>query len=379
MQYRLQKMIAILCLLLILTLLSACGGKSNTTRRTAKPTVGPGQHLLEETGNLLENAHTLHGIFDGSISGRLISGEMKSEIWRMAPDKCRSLTLKSTLSQFAPGTLTVNDGKQIWQYDPAKKVVYTGQARITASSIAALPGIGQGDTQQVLYDILQTVFTGSTATLLTSSEQVNGRPVYVLHVVPRSQNGVAASFSYDGVVTLDQQTRLPLDVNLALTGVGQARITISSLTINRPLAASLFAFSPPPGHLPMIPFPNNTLQTSNSLTLQQAEQQAHYHLLSIPAARTAYQLQSIAALGSPGNEIYTFTYLLANQSFTISESKALADLHLKGPTLSLRSADATLTTHGSTSTLSWTDRGVGIQISGSLSKEQIVAVANSLV
>jgi len=379
MQYRLQKIIAMLCLLLILASLSACGGKSNTTRQMAKPTVGPGQHLLEETGNLLKNAHTLHGIFDGSISGRLISGEMESEIWRMAPNQSRALILKSTLSQFTPGTLTVNDGKQLWQYDPTKKVVYTGQARIDASSISALPGIGQGDTQQVLFDILQTIFTGSTATLLSRTEQVNSRPVYVLHVVPRSQNGVAASFSYDGVVTLDQQTRLPLDVNLALTGIGQARITISSLTINQPLAASLFAFSPPPGNVPIIPFPNNTLQTSNSLTLQQAEQQAHYHLLSIPAAQTAYKLQSLAALGSPGNEIYTFTYLLANQSFTISESKALADLHLKGPMLSLRSSDATLTTHGSTSTLSWTDQGVGIQISGSLSRDQIVAVANLLV
>src|SRR6478609_6144309 len=106
MQYRLQKIIAMLCLLLILASLSACGGKSNTTRQMAKPTVGPGQHLLEETGNLLKNAHTLHGIFDGSISGRLISGEMESEIWRMAPNQSRALILKSTLSQFTPGTLT---------------------------------------------------------------------------------------------------------------------------------------------------------------------------------------------------------------------------------------------------------------------------------
>lgn len=383
MRYTLQKagyiFLAVCCLML-----AACNGSNNATQRqkapilATTPNAGQGQRLLAQSAQLIDSAQTLHGIFDSSISGQLVNGEVDSEIWRIAPNKSRTLILKSTLSQFANGTLIVNNGKQIWQYEPAKKVVYIGQAGSSGLIGTPVPGVSQGNEQQLILGVVQTIFTDSVATLVSSTTRVNGQAVYTIHVSPRAQSSGPDGFNYDGTVSLDQQTKLPVVLDLTLTGVGQARITIPSLTLNQPLATSLFAFTPPSG-VSEQPFPPTSQGgASNSLTLQQAEKQAGYHLLSIPPSQTAYRLQSIDALGAPGNQIYALTYAFNGQNFTISESKALANLPLSGSTLNLRGTTATLSTNGTTSTLSWTEKGVGIQVAGPLSKGQIMGIANLL-
>ncbi len=385
MRHLFQKATYILLALCCLALLAACGSGSSGQKQQAKtpaptPTVivSQGQQLLAQSAQLLDSARTLHGIFDTTISGQLINGELDSEIWRAGQEKSRTLALKSTLSQFASGTLVVDNGKQIWQYNPAQKIVYTGPASSTSTGT---PSLSQGNAQQLIFSDIQMIFTHSTAMLLSSTSTLNGQPIYILQVSPQTGSGssTTVSLNYTGTVSIDQQTRLPVAMDLTLSGFGQARIAIPSLALNQPLAASLFTFTPPPG-TKVLPFPTTSTsgQTGGSLTLAQAEQQAGYHLLSIPAAQNAYHLQSIDALGAPGNQIYALNYTFNGQSFTLSEGKALANLPLGSSSLPLRGTTATLSTSGGTSTLSWTEKGVGIQLSGPLSKGQLVAIANLL-
>lgn len=370
-------------------LLAACGGgggSSNQTRgqQGIKPTAtaNAGGQLLAQTAKLLNEAHTLHGLFNATTSGQLVSGEVDSEVWRLAPAKSRTLIQKSTLNQFSSGTLTVDDGKQIWQYLPAQKLVYRGP--VGSSTPTTTPGsnANQNNIQQLLLGAVQMVFTQSTATLLSSKDRVNGHPVYTIQVVSQQNQGGNSttgglSFSYSGTVSLDQQSKLPLALDLNIPGFAEIQIAIPLLELNKTLASDLFTFTPPAG-VKVQPFPTNTGQNGGSLTLQQAEQQAGYHILSIPTAQAAYRLQSIDALGAPGNKIYTLTYLFNGQTFTISQGKALANLPLSGQKLSLRGTTATLSTSGTTSTLSWTEKGIGIQITGPLNTEQIAAIAKLL-
>jgi outer membrane lipoprotein-sorting protein len=372
---------AITCLLL----LAACGGSSSPGKATGQKapavtsTADQGQSLLAQSAHLLNTAQTLHGIFNATISGQLANGELDSEVWRMVPHKSRALVLKSTLNSFATGTLSVSDGKQMWQYDPAKKIVYSGLVGSSNATATPTPGGSRGNGQQLIYDAISMVFTNSAATLVSATDTVNGRPVYTIHVVPQTpgSTGSGSSFNYDGTVSIDQQSHLPVALDLALAGLGQAQITIPSLQLNLPLASDLFTFTPPPG-TKVLPFPTATGQDGGSLTLAQAEQQAGYHLLSIPAAQSAYHLQSIDALGAPGNSIYSFTYTFNGLSFTLSQGRSLANLPLNSQQFSLRGTTATLSTNGGSSTLSWTEKGIGIQITGPLSQAQSIATANLL-
>jgi len=310
---------------------------------------------------------------------------VNSEIWNVSPNKNRTLVRQSTISQFATGSVTVTNGKQIWQYDPEKKVVYTGKVTPGTGTPTTGSNGGTGGQSQFILNLVQSVFTRSDATLVSSSAKVHGRDAYDVHVVSQSQTasrenrGTPGNFNYTGEVYIDKATTLPLQVNLNISSLGQVLLDIPMLVLNSPIPESTFTFVVPTG-VKVLPLQQeNATPGTGSLTLAQAESQAGYHLLSIPSTQSDYQLQDVTALGSPGNQIYTLNYMKGSTSFTIAEGKALANLPTSGgQTVKLRGTTGTLTINSGSTTLSWTEKGVGVTITGALSNDQIVAIANLL-
>ena len=379
--------IALPCALLLLILtLAACNGSASTSSppvtpiptSTPSPTSNRGAQLLAQAGQMLNGARTLHAIIAFTIAGPAINGAIKSEIWNLAPDKNRTVVLQSTIGQFGSGTITVSNGKQIWQYNPQQKVAYNGQISATATSTPTT-GEGATDQSQMIFTLVRSVFTHNNATLFSSSASVNGHAAYDIAITSQAQSSGSSGnrFNYSGDMFLDKTTNLPLRVILNVQGFGQITLDLPMLVLNQQLDQSLFTFTPPPG-VKVLPFPTET-STGGSLNLAQAQQQAGYHLLSIPNSATTYQLLSVDALGAPGNQIYAINYLAPPDSkFTISEGKALANLPASGQHVSLRGTTGTITSVGTTTTLSWTEKGVGIQIAGPLSASQLTAIANLL-
>src|SRR5215471_1999253 len=131
---------------LFMLLLAACGGSSatqTTPQSTPTPASAQGQELLNKAGQQLKTAKTLHAIFDIQTAGSAENGTVSTEVWNVSPDKSRTVVLQSTLRQFSKGTITINNGKQVWQYVPAKKIVYAGQDGTTAGTPVAGTGRNQ--------------------------------------------------------------------------------------------------------------------------------------------------------------------------------------------------------------------------------------------
>lgn len=334
---------------------------------------------MTQAGQKLNGAHTLHTIVNINFAGSGLNGAIQSEIWNMAPDKSRSVVLQSNVEQFSSGMITVSDGKQVWQYNPQQKVVYHAQIS-TASSATPTTGGGEpADQSQAIFNLVRSIFMHSNATLVSSSANVNGHAAYDIAVT--SQAGSSGSgtngLDYSGDIFLDKTTNLPVRVSIHVQGLGQVTLDLISLALNPPLDESLFTFTPPAG-VKVQPFPTDT-SGSGSLTLAQAQQQAGYHLLSIPVSNTAYQLLSVDGLGAPGNQVYTLNYQTqSGTKFTIAQSKALANLPVSGQSINLRGTTATISTAGGAPSISWTEKGVGIQIVGPLSNSQLTAIANLL-
>lgn len=123
--------------LLLLLLLAACGGSGDhkgppihspprSPLQTPSPTSARGQQLLTTLAQKIKSAETLHTILDVSIAGQTFNGTIDTEVWNAVPAKNRTVVLQSSLPPFPAGSISVTNGKQLWQYDPAKKVVYTG-------------------------------------------------------------------------------------------------------------------------------------------------------------------------------------------------------------------------------------------------------------
>ncbi len=380
-------------LLAALLLLAGCSGSSTpsvqkkpTPTPSPTPIVGQGQQILNTMANKLNTAKTLHGIFDLTISGQTVSGEAKTEVWNATPNKNRTVVLQSSITQLTTGTVNVTDGKQQWQYDPAQKVVYTGPVVApTGTPTSGQGGIsgGQGNQSLFLLNLVQSVFTQSDGTLKSSNATVNGHSVYDVHVVPSTSStstGTPTSFSYTGEVYIDKATRQPVQVNLDIQGVGNVVLNVPTLELNSPIPASTFTFVVPQG-VKVLPFSQlNATPSSGSgtLTLVQAQQQAGYHLLSIPASQTEYTLNGVNALGAPGNQIYTLNYMKGNTVITIAEGKPLANLPGSGQSISIRGTTATVSTTGGNTTLVWTEKGIGIRITSSLSSDSVESIAKSL-
>ncbi len=110
---------------LFMLLLAACGS-SSATQATLQSTPAPapvqGQELLTKAGQNLKTAKTLHAIFDFDTTGSVANGTVSTEVWNVSPDKSRTVVLQSTLRQYSTGSITVNNGKRVWQYDPSKKL-----------------------------------------------------------------------------------------------------------------------------------------------------------------------------------------------------------------------------------------------------------------
>ncbi len=382
------------CLLAgLLVLLAACGssGTQLAQKHVAPPSVtsaaqNQGQQLLGQASQKLNRAKTVHGIFDMTISGQVYNGTVNSEVWNAAPDKNRTLVLQSTITRFPVGSVIVSNGKQTWQYDPVKKVVYTGP--VSSSSGAGTPTAtpsgndsnAGGDSILSFLNLVQMVFTNSNATLLSSSASVNGVETYKIHVTPQSAAASASSrdFNYDGNVYLNKATMLPVRISLTIQDIGLVTLNLPMLMLNSALPNSLFTFVPPAGVKVLSLQQQSSSSGTGMITLAQAEQQAGYHLFSIPASQIRYQLQGVDALGAPGNQVYALNYTMGNTTFTISEGKPLANLPVSGQQISLRGTTAALSSSNGSSTLTWTEQGLGIQIAGNLSNAQIEAIAKLL-
>ncbi len=382
-------------MLFIVILLAACGSSSSPQAQTKPtptlpptPTPGPGQQILTTMAQKLNTARTLHGIFNVKITGLAFNGTVDSEIWNATPNKNRTVVLQSTVRQFSTGSVTVTDGKEIWQYDPVKNIVYKGpvsDATPTTGSTTTTPTTGSGDQSQLVLNIVRTVFTHSDATLVSSSAKIHGRDAYDVHVVSQGQTvpGAGAgqdNFSYSGEVYIDKAANLPLQVNLTIQGLGQVLLDIPTIVLNQPIPASIFTFVIPAGAKVLALQQANATPETGSLTLNQAQQQAGYHLLSIPTSQTSYVLGNVNALGAPGNQVYTLSYTTGSTSFTIAEGKPLANLPASsGQQVILRGTTGTLTTGSGATTLSWTEKGIGIGITGNgLTKDQILNIAKLL-
>ena len=368
---------------LLMLLLAACGSSSTTQNPVqSTPTSAPaqGQELLTKAGQNLRTAKTLHAIFDITIVGTAVNGTVNTEVWNVSPDKSRTVVLQSTIKQFSTGSITVSNGKQVWQYDHAKKVVYTGQV----SNNTGTPTAGTGrDQTQFIMNIVQSVFSHSNATLVSSSASINGHDAYDIQVTSpasaqsSSTGSGSGNFNYNGDVYIDKASMLPLQVKLTIQGFGQVTLGLPTLVLNQPVDNSLFTFVPPTG-VQILPFPKTTTSDTGAITLEQAQQQAGYHLLSIPSSHTEYQLQGVDALGAPGNQIFTLNFAKGNTTFAISEGKSLANLPVSGQQVSVRGTTATLSSSGNTITLTWTEKGVGMQIAGNVSKDELLTIANLL-
>ncbi len=88
-------------------------------------------------------------------------------------------------------------------------------------------------------NIVQSVFTHSNATLVSSSARVNGHDVYDIQVTspasaPANSTG-SGNFNYNGDVFIDKKSMLPVQEQLAIQGFGKVTINLPMIVLDQPV------------------------------------------------------------------------------------------------------------------------------------------------
>ncbi len=110
----------------------------------------------------------------------------------------------------------------------------------------------------------------------------------------------------------------------------------------------------------------------------QIQQQAGYHLLSIPVSELGYVLDAIGVTGSAGNQIYTLSYREKETAITIEQGRSLSFMTYSGQQVKMRGTTATIFHSYTNTVLAWTEKGIGVRIHALLQNEQLIHLAKEL-
>ena len=173
----------------------------------------------------------------------LLTGTHTAHVWYDGPERVRVGLDAPQAEQH-----WIRNGTDLWSWDSDTQSVHhvtlPAQDPATDPADAADPADVPALDPVAAADALLAAIDPTTSVTVRTPGYVAGRPVYELVVSPRS----AASTIADGVVSVDAATGLPLAVRIDAKGATAPAVQVrfTSISFDRP-AASVFAFSPPPG------------------------------------------------------------------------------------------------------------------------------------
>jgi len=148
---------------------------------------------MEEASNKIQDASLTVKYFDAS--GNLTRTQVKEF---KKPNVNRTETTYLT-----PGiertSLTVSDGEKIWSYNPDEQVGTVSEVKrrgVTLPNVDALHSFSKAE----ILDEYEVKFEG-TRSLATSATELNGKPIYVLHLTPKPGKGAAPAYEPFNVET----------------------------------------------------------------------------------------------------------------------------------------------------------------------------------
>jgi outer membrane lipoprotein-sorting protein len=322
--------------------------------------------ILNRAVTTLENAQDGHAVLQIQGTSPDKSGSATIEVWakKLADGSGRykfRAEVRDSSDAKLKGAVAVSDGKTFWVYEPAQNTVRTGPVDQMNQSQAKSP-----------QDLVQQLLDYSTATL-AGSESVNGHATYKLQLVPNSKAPQAAAGA-TGLVWIDQSSWVSWKASVNAGSMGQGQVTAQVLGLNVSMPDSLFQFQAPAG-AKVVQVQDLKLQ---HLTLSEAKTSAGFPVLTpsyVPAGATLVDVLKA------GNTI-VLRYESSHGSFSIEQS-ATAKGNVPsavGESVLVRGTTGTLLTNpaGSEVMLIWTESGRRFRVSGALSRQAALKVAESL-
>ncbi len=279
---------------------------------------------------------------------------------------------KSRLEYLEPaemaGQVMVNDGKTIWNYDPKKN-------EVTRMEMPEINNTGPSEQ-----DYIQSIreLLNQTDISYQGTDTFEKRSVYLIKAAPKKEDmSIGMYFS----MWVDSENWMPLKIEtFDKNDTLLSSIEYRDITFNTGIPDSEFEFKVPEGATVItreMPAP------PKKITLEEAKKEVNFSILSPSYLPEGYIFESATVFKYDKMEIVSIEY--QNGTLMLLLSEQLKDETNSAPdfggaeTVSINGAEGKIMSgFGESKMLTWNIENLELMLSGPLSKEEMIKVAESI-
>lgn len=299
------------------------------------------------------------------------------EMWQNGFEQTRTVTLEG--SEGVVGSIDVRNGNDIWFYHPHDNTY----SHIELSDMPSGEEMG-GEMTQMVEQMLESMEIS-----YLGSGNVAERKVHELKFTPKEGAENVGFIPGDTTISVDSETWYPLKMQIESEQFGTMRMEYREIEFNPDFPPDTFTFVPPEGAKEV----EIEMPEMEELTLEEAREKAPFSLLEPTSLPEGFEFEAAQLFEMLDNEEMSGASLILNYTngigqLTIAEfyspegHPSMSDMAasgMEGEKVTVRGQEGYLMEAGmGMRGVMWLEDELQISIFGSLSKEEILNVAESL-
>ena len=293
--------------------------------------------------------------------------ESVADMMHKKPNKFKTVQIQP--AEMA-GSVTVSDGETVWIYNSQQNTVMV----MELSEIS----------EQNDLDYLQFIGTmmNESDFSLEGIEKVDGRTTYVINMSPKNESDDLGMLG-DMKVWVDKETWMPLKMKMKdADGNPMYSLEYRNFQINTGISDDEFQFEIPEG-AEVQTLNMDELLMPQAMTLEQAQEEATFNILVPSYLPDGYEFED-ATMNQGFVETVSLTYLNGDErlgiSETVFEDEPQTPLIMdSAEVVSINDVEGKLVTiYDDNKMLQWEIGNIKLTLSGSLDKEELIQIAESM-
>lgn len=331
---------------------------------------GSGDMSAEEIGEKVEQKYENVGTFTGTVTTKVVTGNetrtTTANVWmNRSGDEMR---YEYVSPERMAGTVLVSNGSTMWMYNET-----TDTARKTDFSV-----LGSQTTRnysQVVRNLLENYNVSYRGT-----ETVGDRSAYVLSLAPK-EGSALAEYTENYTLWIGEDSWFPIKRHTVVSldnETIETTMTYTNLTLDANVSADTFEFEPPEGvEVTTTEMPESRQYES----VEAADAEVSFDVTAPQYVPDGYERGNVTVTSGDNYTSASLSYENDTGRLSVSQSAVTGGTNATsgdGETVTIDGQTGTYSEFGSTAILRWTCGGESYTVSGSLSKSELLAVAESI-
>ena len=347
-----KKPIAAVLVVLAIVLIAGCTEQMSAEQIAAKMTAQ--QESIEDFSATM--------VMTSSFGGETKTTRMK--IMTKMPGKTRSEIIEPV--ELA-GTLTVRNGNTMWMYDPAKN-------QVTKMTLPEDEGF-EMDYTKIIKDLMD-----ENDISFKGTENLDGRSTYVIEAMPKDES--KREFFSKTRVWVDRENWMLLGTEMYdQDGNSMVKLQYRDVTFNTDIPDSEFIFEIPEGAEVVEESLEDMMP--EKMTLEEARANLSFDVKTPSYLPDGYEFGHAMVLGGEQETVslqYTNGQERLHLSEWLSDDTEQPESKMGEPEMvSINGADGEFTSMFGMNTLKWSADDISYSLSGTLAKDELIRVAESMI